>query len=213
MGFLSDLFVDRDKERKQNISRKLFDVRRSMRGMERHCDELSDKRDTAWNDARKYVASGQKVLARSEIQKYQRLEGMVGKINRKIAVVDHYITNLEIANTSQEMAAALGSLAQLMNIDEHAINDTFAALEGNMVSIENLDQQFDDIYGKNTRDAARNSNVSSEEELMAILEQEAGISVSGRAPVMNGQPTAPRTTVREENDALSRIANELNRKK
>lgn len=212
MGFFSELFKPRAVEAKQTTTRHLFDIKRALSGAERRSQELTVKRDKLWADARGYMEKGQKMLARKKLLEFQRQDCMIAALERQISVTEFQVNKIELAKTGEELAKALGALQKSMHIDSNAVAEAFEQANTSMAEIEAIDQYYSNAQDEMDWNSSQLPGAMSIDEMMESLEQEAGISVSGKAPNANDKNRIA-TTVKVESDALSRIADQLNRKK
>ena len=212
MGWFSELFVNREKENAKDIRRAIFRSRRAVGGLEKFCEEFAEKRDAAWTKAKAYLMKGQKREAENCVREYQRNEIFINNISKKIAVVNHYITNLEIAQTCGEVTSALAQLSGLVKLDVSTVHDSLEGLNSIMDDSAQIDELYGDIFKEQNRDLDHNNNTSTMDELMSALTSEAGLSVSGDIPVSETAAGVSAGDIKSENDILDRMGKMVNGK-
>lgn len=184
-GMFGDLFKsDRDKSmEKRRKERRAF--RRANRAVETVKDKISalkKKRDSAWQEARQYMKSGNKLAAKRSLQTCRANEVLISKLEVKKWTFDQLITKLELAKTDNEFAGALNGISAVVDINPEKVDDVLGEIQvklGDQVDIERI---WDDAY----KEEMKESKTSMDEMIPSLDEMENQLEEEVAADVRHG---------------------------
>ena len=183
---MSMLFKSK-KEREREDRR---DRRRAFRDAENRIEDVKDRvkqmqkdADKQWAVAREALKSGQKAAAQRGLVAYRASQVLQTKLEQKRWVFEQYLTKMQVAQTDQEFASAMGALNKVVQINPDQVADVFEASQDILGEQMDADRFWSKMYDKEMEGASGSleDRIPTVDELSKQLEAEAGAEVGGSA--------------------------------
>ena len=183
---MARLFMGKEGRRKQERR----DRRKAFRRAENVIADVKDRikkldreAKKQWQQAREELKSGQKAAAQRMLTSFRAAQILMTKLEQKRWVFEQYKTKMEMAQSDNEFAGALGSINKVVNINPEAVADVFDTTQDLLGEQVDADRFWEQLYEKEMEGAAGalEDHIPSLDELNEQLRQEAAIEVGGKA--------------------------------
>ena len=175
MGWLSKLTTSsstakRQDERKRR--RALAEAKRLADSTNNQIEKLGQERDKAWEEAKAYLARGQKSSAQRLIQTVRSKDAQIQKLEKKTWVFKEYLGTLEMAETDKMLMESLNVLNKAMNIDPDKIAAAVDRTEDLIADQTDVESIWAEKYEDSMGTLALNDAIPSVDQLMNDLERD-----------------------------------------
>jgi hypothetical protein len=214
---IGDLFKSQ-KEREREKERKR---RRAVRNAERLVDEIKQdtgrikkEKDKAWQDARQLLKDGQKAASQRSLQTCRAMEIEMTKLEKRRWTFDQIARKLKNAAVDQNISAALGEMAQAIEIDPALLEDRLADADDKLTDLVDSDKIWDRAYSKEMEgvETAEESMIPSFDEMQKQLEQEVaaeiGSTSGGTEAARDAAAPARQAKIEEGRSRLKKLMEE-----
>ncbi|RME93647.1 MAG: hypothetical protein D6766_07730 [Verrucomicrobia bacterium] len=184
---LKDLFKTPDERRRERARkrRKAFrEAENAIEAVKTRIKKLKEERDRAYGEAREYLKEGRKPAAQRALQSVRAVEIIMGRLEQKRWVFEHFLTKLEMAKTDQEFASALQAINTVIEIDPEVVADVLDEVRDRLGEQADVERIWERVHDQELAEASAEGagDVASIEELMSSLEDEIAAEKEGRVP-------------------------------
>lgn len=136
-----------------------------------------------WDKARAALKNGEKAAANRALTAARAAQIMAMKLEQKRWVFEQYLTKMEVAQSDNQFAEALGQVNKIIRIDPERVEDIFGAAQDALGEQLNADRFWNKMYENEMGSAngALQDHIPSMEEMESQLEQEVAAEVGGGA--------------------------------
>ena len=206
MGWLSKLTTSsstakRQDERKRR--RALAEAKRLADSTNSQIEKLGQERDKAWEEAKAYLARGQKSSAQRLIQTVRSKDAQIQKLEKKTWVFKEYLGTLEMAETDKMLAESLNVLNHAMNIDPDKIAATVDRTEDLIADQTDVESVWTEKYNDSMGTLALNDAIPSVEQMMGDLEAEVSGDIAPMSQIKVADDAGVQTEIDSRRSQLS----------
>ena len=206
MGWLSKLTTSsstakRQDERKRR--RALAEAKRLADSTNSQIEKLGQERDKAWEEAKAYLARGQKSSAQRLIQTVRSKDAQIQKMEKKTWVFKEYLGTLEMAETDKMLAESLNVLNHAMNIDPDKIAATVDRTEDLIADQTDVESVWTEKYNDSMGTLALNDAIPSVEQMMGDLEAEVSGDIAPMSQIKVADDAGVQTEIDSRRSQLS----------
>jgi hypothetical protein len=168
--------------------------------------QLDKEAKQNWEKAREALKNGEKAAANRALTAARAAQVMAMKLEQKRWVFEQYLTKMEVAQSDNQFAEALGQINQIIRIDPERVEDVFGAAQDLLGEQVNADRFWNRMYESEMEGAngTLQDHIPSMEEMAAELEQQVAAEVGGAAA-----PQSADTAIRERIAAGQQRVNDL----
>ena len=176
------------KASKARLDRK--ENRQAFRQAENAIDDVKDRGKTLekeakkhWDSAREALKSGEKAAAQRALTSYRAAQVLSMKMEQKRWVFEQYLTKMQVAQSDNQFADALGAINKVIKIDPERVADVFGEAQDVLGEQLDNDRFWDKLYGKEMEGATGSLEdyIPGMADLNTQLEQEVAAEVGGTA--------------------------------
>lgn len=145
--------------------------------------ELEKEAKKQWELARAALKNGEKAAANRALTSSRAAQTMVMKLEQKRWVFEQYLTKMQVAESDNQFASALGAINKVIRIDPERVEDIFGAAQDALGEQIDADRFWNSMYEKEMSGAsgALQDHIPSMEDMASQLEQEVAAEVGGGA--------------------------------
>ena len=189
---MSNLFKSK-KERQREERR---DRRQAFRQAENAVEDVKDRikqmdkdAQKQWSQAREALKAGQKAVAQRLLTSYRASQVLQTKLEQKRWVFEQYLTKMQVAQSDNDFAAALGALNKVIKINPENVEDVFDEAQDLLGEQMDTDRFWGRLYEKEMDGAtgALEDHIPSMDDLSKQLESEAAAEIGGRTEKVGGE--------------------------
>lgn len=168
--------------------------------------QLDKEAKQNWEKAREALKNGEKAAANRALTAARAAQVMAMKLEQKRWVFEQYLTKMEVAQSDNQFAEALGQINQIIRIDPERVEDVFGAAQDLLGEQVNADRFWNRMYESEMEGAngTLQDHIPSMEEMAAELEQQVAAEVGGAAA-----PQSADTAISERIAAGQQRVNDL----
>lgn len=143
--------------------------------------ELEKEAKRQWELARTALKNGEKAAANRALTSNRAAQTMVMKLEQKRWVFEQYLTKMQVAESDNQFARALGAINKVIRIDPERVEDVFGAAQDALGEQIDADRFWNSMYEKEMAGAsgALQDHIPSMEDLASQLEQEVAAEIGG----------------------------------
>lgn len=140
-----------------------------------------------WDKAREALRNGEKAAANRALIAARAAQIMAMKLEQKRWVFEQYLTKMEVAQSDNQFAEALGQINKIIRIDPESVEDVFGAAQDLLGEQVNADRFWNRMYESEMEGASGSlqDHIPSMEEMASELEQQVAAEVGGSAAPMS----------------------------
>jgi len=181
---IRDLFkTKKEREKEQNKKRrKAFrDAEKAVDAVKDRINKLTKERDKSWQQARQYLAAGQKGAAQRNLKSVRSNEVIMEQLEKKRWVFEQLLSKLEMAKTDQEFSGALQAINTVVEIDPDAIADVLDDVQDKLGEQVDVDKIWEKMHDKEMEGIENKESdfIPSVDDMMKNLEDEVVAEVRG----------------------------------
>ena len=150
---------------------------------------LEKEAKESWAKAREALKNGEKAAANRALTAARAAQVLAMKLEQKRWVFEQYLTKMEVAQSDNQFAEALGAINKIIRIDPEHVEDVFGAAQDMLGEQVDADRFWNKMYEKEMEGAngALQDHIPSMEEMSAELEQQVAAEIdSAAAPAAAG---------------------------
>lgn len=143
-----------------------------------------------WDKARAALKNGEKAAANRALTAARAAQIMAMKLEQKRWVFEQYLTKMEVAQSDNQFAEALGQVNKIIRIDPERVEDIFGAAQDALGEQLNADRFWNKMYENEMAGASGSlqDHIPSMDEMASELEQQVAAEIGGAAaPASAGQ--------------------------
>ena len=169
---------------------------------------LDKEAKQSWEKAREALKNGEKAAANRALIAARAAQTMAMKLEQKRWVFEQYLAKMEVAQSDNQFAEALGQINKIIRIDPERVEDVFGAAQDMLGEQIDADRFWNRMYESEMEGAsgALQDHIPSIEEMAVELEQQVAADVGGSAvPMSADKAIDDRITAGQQrvNDLLS----------
>ena len=136
-----------------------------------------------WAKAREALKNGEKAAANRALTAARAAQVLAMKLEQKRWVFEQYLTKMEVAQSDNQFADALGQINKIIRIDPERVEDVFGTAQDMLGEQVDADRFWNKMYENEMGSAngALQDHIPSMEEMESQLEQEVAAEVGGAA--------------------------------
>ena len=136
-----------------------------------------------WAKAREALKNGEKAAASRALTAARAAQVLAMKLEQKRWVFEQYLTKMEVAQSDNQFADALGQINKIIRIDPERVEDVFGTAQDMLGEQVDADRFWNKMYENEMGSAsgALKDHIPTMEEMEAQLEQEVAAEVGGSA--------------------------------
>ena len=144
---------------------------------------LEKEAKESWEKAREALKNGEKAAANRALTAARAAQVLAMKLEQKRWVFEQYLTKMEVAQSDNQFAEALGAINKIIRIDPEHVEDVFGTAQDMLGEQVDADKFWNKMYEKEMEGAngALQDHIPSMEEMSATLEQQVAAEVGGAA--------------------------------
>jgi tetratricopeptide (TPR) repeat protein len=144
---------------------------------------LEKEAKESWDKAREALKNGEKAAANRALTAARAAQVLAMKLEQKRWVFEQYLTKMEVAQSDNQFAEALGAINKIIRIDPEHVEDVFGAAQDMLGEQVDADRFWNKMYESEMAGAngALQDHIPSMEEMSAELEQQVAAEVGGAA--------------------------------
>ena len=142
-----------------------------------------------WAKAREALKNGEKAASSRALTAARAAQVLAMKLEQKRWVFEQYLTKMEVAQSDNQFADALGQINKIIRIDPERVEDVFGTAQDMLGEQVDADRFWNKMYENEMGNAsgALQDHIPTMEEMESQLEQEVAAEVGGgAAPVAAG---------------------------
>ena len=134
-----------------------------------------------WAKAREALKSGEKAAANRTLTAARAAQVLAMKLEQKRWVFEQYLTKMEVAQSDNQFAEALGQINKIIRIDPEHVEDVFGTAQDVLGEQVDADRFWNKMYESEMAGAngALQDHIPSMEEMSSQLEQEVAAEIGG----------------------------------
>ena len=136
-----------------------------------------------WEKARAALKNGEKAAANRALTAARAAQVMAMKLEQKRWVFEQYLIKMEVAQSDNQFAEALGQINKIIHIDPERVEDVFGAAQDALGEQLNADRFWNKMYENEMAGASGSlqDHIPSMEEMASELEQQVSAEIGGAA--------------------------------
>ena len=136
-----------------------------------------------WEKARAALKNGEKAAANRALTAARAAQVMAMKLEQKRWVFEQYLIKMEVAQSDNQFAEALGQINKIIHIDPERVEDVFGAAQDALGEQLNADRFWNKMYENEMAGASGSlqDHIPSMEEMASELEQQVAAEIGGAA--------------------------------
>lgn len=136
-----------------------------------------------WEKARAALKNGEKAAANRALTAARAAQVMAMKLEQKRWVFEQYLIKMEVAQSDNQFAEALGQINKIILIDPERVEDVFGAAQDALGEQLNADRFWNKMYENEMAGASGSlqDHIPSMEEMASELEQQVAAEIGGAA--------------------------------
>lgn len=144
---------------------------------------LEKEAKESWAKAREALKNGEKAAANRALTAARAAQVLAMKLEQKRWVFEQYLTKMEVAQSDNQFAEALGQINKIIRIDPEHVEDVFGAAQDMLGEQVDADRFWNKMYESEMEGAngALQDHIPSMEEMSAELEQQVAAEIGGAA--------------------------------
>ena len=144
---------------------------------------LEKESKESWEKAREALKNGEKAAANRALTAARAAQVLAMKLEQKRWVFEQYLTKMEVAQSDNQFAEALGQINKIIRIDPERVEDVFGAAQDALGEQVDADRFWNKMYESEMAGAngALQDHIPSFEDMSAELEQQVAAEVGGAA--------------------------------
>ena len=144
---------------------------------------LEKEAKECWDKAREALKNGEKAAANRALTAARAAQVLARKLEQKRWVFEQYLTKMEVAQSDNQFAEALGQINKIIRIDPERVEDVFGAAQDILGEQVDADRFWNKMYETEMQGAngALQDRIPSFDEMSAELEQQVAAEVGGAA--------------------------------
>ena len=167
------------KERRQayrQAENAVLDVKDRIKRMEKDAS-------AEWQKAREAFKEGQQATAQRALTSYRAAQVLMTKLEQKRWVFEQYLIKMEVAQSDNQFAEALGQINKIIHIDPERVEDVFGAAQDALGEQLNAERFWNKMYENEMAGASGSlqDHIPSMEEMASELEQQVAAEIGGAA--------------------------------
>ncbi|MBA4386642.1 MAG: hypothetical protein C0404_01605 [Verrucomicrobia bacterium] len=187
------------KSKKERMKDDRRERRHAFRQAENAVDDVKDRikqmdkeAQKQWAQARDALKAGQKAAAQRNLTSYRAAQVLMTKLEQKRWVFEQYVTKMQVAQTDNEFATALGSINKIVKIDPENVADVFESAQDLLGEQQDSDRFWSKMYEKEMEGASGSLEdyIPSSQELSKQLEQEVAAEIGGTTEKLSDDMSA-----------------------
>ena len=141
-----------------------------------------------WAKAREALKNGEKAASSRALTAARAAQVLAMKLEQKRWVFEQYLTKMEVAQSDNQFADALGQINKIIRIDPERVEDVFGTAQDMLGEQVDADRFWNKMYENEMGSAsgALQDHIPTMEEMESQLEQEVAAEVGGAAPAAAG---------------------------
>lgn len=142
---------------------------------------LEKEAKESWAKAREALKAGEKAAANRALTASRAAQALALKLEQKRWVFEQYLTKMEVAQSDNQFAEALGQINKIIRIDPERVEDVFGTAQDMLGEQVDADRFWNKMYEKEMEGAngELQDHIPSLEEMASQLEQEAAAELGG----------------------------------
>ncbi len=151
---------------------------------------LEKEAKESWEKAREALKSGEKAAANRALTAARAAQVLAMKLEQKRWVFEQYLTKMEVAQSDNQFAEALGQINAIIRIDPERVEDVFGTAQEMLGEQVNADRFWNRMYENEMAGAngALQDHIPSLDDMASELEQQVAAEIGGAAaPASAGQ--------------------------
>jgi hypothetical protein len=173
---------ERDREAEKKRRKAFRNAENALDDVKMKAEKIKKDRDKAWQEARQYLKDGQKAASQRSLQTVRASELLMNKLEQKRWVFQQLLTKLDMAQTDQEFAKALGNVNTVVQIDPEAVADVLDEVQDKLGEQVDTDRIWERAHEKEMQGMDRTSDmVPSIEEMEKQLVDEVAADIGERS--------------------------------
>ena len=135
---------------------------------------LDKEAKESWEKAREALRNGEKAAANRALTAARAAQVLAMKLEQKRWVFEQYLTKMEVAQSDNQFAEALGQINKIIRIDPENVEDIFGAAQDMLGEQVDADRFWSSMYEKEMEGAngALQDHIPSMEDLKKSLQEE-----------------------------------------
>ena len=144
---------------------------------------LEKESKESWEKAREALKNGEKAAANRALTAARAAQVLAMKLEQKRWVFEQYLTKMEVAQSDNQFAEALGAINKIIRIDPEHVEDVFGAAQDVLGEQVDADRFWNKMYESEMAGAngALEDHIPSFEDMASELEQQVAAEVGGVA--------------------------------
>lgn len=136
-----------------------------------------------WEKARAALKNGEKAAANRALTAARAAQVMAMKLEQKRWVFEQYLIKMEVAQSDNQFAEALGQINKIIHIDPERVEDVFGAAQDALGEQLNAERFWNKMYENEMAGASGSlqDHIPSMEEMASELEQQVAAEIGGAA--------------------------------
>ncbi len=136
-----------------------------------------------WEKARESLKNGEKAAANRALTAARAAQVLAMKLEQKRWVFEQYLTKMEVAQSDNQFAEALGAINKIVRIDPERVEDVFGEAQDLLGEQIDADRFWNKMYESEMQGAngALQDHIPSFEDMEAELERQVAADVGGGA--------------------------------
>lgn len=136
-----------------------------------------------WEKARAALKNGEKAAANRALTAARADQVMAMKLEQKRWVFEQYLIKMEVAQSDNQFAEALGQINKIIHIDPERVEDVFGAAQDALGEQLNAERFWNKMYENEMAGASGSlqDHIPSMEEMASELEQQVAAEIGGAA--------------------------------
>ena len=210
----SDLFKSKKEIEKEKRKAQRAEERKVERAIDNNNDrigELKKEQKTAWEQARLQLQQGNRPAAERLLMQYKAIGVNIAKFEKQMTWAKNQLNTIRGAVDTKTTAEALKNLAGQVELSPEDVAEDIAAVDDIGADIKDIGKEMDKAFEKDQKNvlAEAQADVTSldDDPLMAALEQEAAVEITGERKAVEGmgQPSARLDDINAGRDRLNAL--------
>lgn len=136
-----------------------------------------------WEKARAALKNGEKAAAKRALTAARAAQVMAMKLEQKRWVFEQYLIKMEVAQSDNQFAEALGQINKIIHIDPERVEDVFGAAQDALGEQLNAERFWNKMYENEMAGTSGSlqDHIPSMEEMASELEQQVAAEIGGAA--------------------------------
>jgi len=183
MGFLFKSAAERAREARRAQRKAFREAENVIEAVKDRVTSMNREATRHWEEARSALKEGQQAAAQRALTSYRAAQVLSTKLEQKRWVFEQYLTKMQVAQSDNQFASALGAINKVVRIDPENVADVFESAQDILGEQLDADRFWSKLYGKEMEGATENLEdyIPNMTELEQQLEQEVAAEVGGNA--------------------------------